>query len=124
VACAAGFAVLDIVETEDLLTQSKGIGEVLQIRLEQFKQEYEIVGDVRGMGPMMAIELVKDRHTKVPATDEAMALTVFCLERGLLLLSCGVYGNVIRFLMPLVISQEQLEQGLSIVDDGLKNLRK
>jgi 4-aminobutyrate aminotransferase/(S)-3-amino-2-methylpropionate transaminase len=53
-----------------------------------------------------------------------MALTVFCLERGLLLLSCGVYGNVIRFLMPLVISQEQLEQGLSIVDDGLKNLRK
>lgn len=124
VACAAGLAVLDIFETEDLLTQSKAMGDVLQTRLAQFKQEYEIVGDVRGMGPMMAMELVKDRHTKVPAADEAKKLTTFCLERGLLLLSCGVYGNVIRFLMPLVISQEQLEQGLAIVDDGLKNLRK
>jgi 4-aminobutyrate aminotransferase/(S)-3-amino-2-methylpropionate transaminase len=76
------------------------------------------------MGPMMAMELVKDRHTKEPAADEAKTLTTFCLERGLLLLSCGVYGNVIRFLMPLVISQEQLEQGLAIADDGLKNLRK
>jgi 4-aminobutyrate aminotransferase / (S)-3-amino-2-methylpropionate transaminase / 5-aminovalerate transaminase len=124
VACAAGLAVLDIFETEDILTKSKALGEVLKTRLEKFKQEYEIIGDVRGMGPMMAMELVKDRHTKAPAADEAKALTVFCLERGLLLLSCGVYGNVIRFLMPLVISQEQLEQGLSIVDDGLKKLRK
>ncbi len=124
VACAAGLAVLDIFETDDLLTQSKALGEVLQTRLEQFKQEYEIVGDVRGMGPMMAMELVKDRHTKVPAADEAKALTTFCFERGLLLLSCGVYGNVIRFLMPLVISNEQLEKGLAIVDDGLKSLRK
>jgi 4-aminobutyrate aminotransferase/(S)-3-amino-2-methylpropionate transaminase len=123
VACAAGLAVMDIFETEDLLSQSKALGESLRKRLEQFKQEYEIVGDIRGMGPMLAMELVKDRHTKAPAAAEAKALAAFCLERGLILLSCGVYGNVIRFLMPLMIYQEQLEQGLAIVDDGLKKLR-
>lgn len=91
-------------------------------RLEQFRREYEIVGDVRGLGPMMAMELVKDRHTKIPAADEAKALTRFCFERGLILLSCGVYGNVVRFLMPLVISKEHFETGMDIINDGLKAL--
>ena len=89
----------------------------------QFKEEYEVIGDVRGLGPMMAMELVKDRHKKTPAADEAKALTKFCFERGLILLSCGVYGNVIRFLMPLVISKELFEKGMDIINDGLKSLQ-
>jgi 4-aminobutyrate aminotransferase/(S)-3-amino-2-methylpropionate transaminase len=124
VACASALAVLDIFETEDLLAKAKALGKTLKTSLEQFKQEYEIVGDVRGLGPMMAMELVKDRHTKVPAAEETKALTAFCLERNLILLSCGVFGNVIRFLMPLVTSSEQLEKGLSIVNDGLASLCK
>jgi 4-aminobutyrate aminotransferase/(S)-3-amino-2-methylpropionate transaminase len=124
VACTSALAVLDIFETEDLLAQARALGETLKTCLKQFKQEYEIVGDVRGLGPMMAMELVEDRNTKVPAAEETKELTAFCLERGLILLSCGVYGNVIRFLMPLVISQIQLEQGLAIINDGLKSLRK
>ena len=77
VACAAALAVINIFETEDLLARSKALGKVLQTRLEQFKQDYEIVGDVRGIGPMMALELVKDRHTKIPAAEEAKSLTAF-----------------------------------------------
>ena len=122
VACTAALAVLEIFETEDLLTRSRALGETLRTRLGQFKQAYEFVGDVRGLGAMMAMELVKDRHTKTPAAEEAKALTAFCLERGLLLLSCGMYGNVIRFLMPLVISDDQLQRGLAIVEEGLKGL--
>jgi 4-aminobutyrate aminotransferase/(S)-3-amino-2-methylpropionate transaminase len=122
VACAAALAVIDIFDTEDLLARSKTLGKVLRTHLEKFKQDYEIVGDVRGMGPMMAMELVKDRHTKIPAAEEAKSLTAFCLEKNLILLSCGVYGNVVRFLMPLVISKAQLEQGLSIVGEGLQKL--
>ena len=124
VACASALAVLEIFKTEDLLSRARKLGEALKSRLDQFKQDYEIVGDVRGMGAMVAMELVKDRHTKAPAADETKALVSYCLERGLIVLACGVYGNVIRFLMPLVISPEELDKGLSIVNDGLASLSK
>ncbi|OPX38818.1 MAG: 4-aminobutyrate--2-oxoglutarate transaminase, partial [Desulfobacteraceae bacterium 4484_190.2] len=75
-----------------------------------------------GKGPMLALELVKDRETKEPAADEAKALVKFCYEKGLILLSCGNSGNVIRTLMPLVITDEQLERGLSIMEDGLTEI--
>jgi 4-aminobutyrate aminotransferase/(S)-3-amino-2-methylpropionate transaminase len=68
---------------------------------------------------MMALELVKDRKTKEPAADEAKALVEFCLEKGLVVLSCGTLGNVMRMLMPLVIEDDQLEKGLSILEEGL-----
>ncbi len=123
-ACAAALAVFDIFENEHLLARSRALGETLQTYLEEFKREYELVGDVRGLGPMRAMELVKDRHTKMPATEETKALAAFCLERGLILLSCGGYGNVIRFLMPLVISPAELERGLAIVDEGLRQLSR
>ncbi len=124
VACRAALAVLDIFETEDLLQKSKALGKHLRTRLDDFKNRFEIVGDVRGLGPMLAMELVKDRATKEPAPDETKAVTRFCLERGLLLLSCGSYGNVIRLLMPLVIDDELLEKGLSVLEDALASLKK
>ena len=119
VACAAALAVFDIVENDELLDQSKALGKTLNERLNQFYDEFSFIGDVRGMGPMAAMELVEDRQTKVPAPEKTKALTQYCCSKGLILLACGVHGNVIRFLMPLVISKEQLEQGMQIIHDGV-----
>jgi 4-aminobutyrate aminotransferase / (S)-3-amino-2-methylpropionate transaminase / 5-aminovalerate transaminase len=118
-ACAAALAVMDIFEEEKLLERAKTLGTLLRSRLEAFKEEFELIGDVRGLGPMIAMELVKDRGKKTPAGDAAKALVKYCFDRGLILLACGVYGNVIRLLMPLVIGSEQLDRGLEIVHDGL-----
>jgi 4-aminobutyrate aminotransferase/(S)-3-amino-2-methylpropionate transaminase len=117
--CEAALAVFDIFESEDLLTKSKILGEKLWFTLQAFQEKHAIIGDVRGIGPMIAIELVTDRKTKTPAPDQAKALVKFCLERNLLILACGTYGNVIRFLMPLVITEAQLAQGMEILDNGL-----
>jgi 4-aminobutyrate aminotransferase/(S)-3-amino-2-methylpropionate transaminase len=73
---------------------------------------------------MMALELVKDRKTKEPAADEAKALVELCLAKGLVVLSCGTLGNVMRLLMPLVIEDDQLEKGLSILEKGLMEISK
>ena len=118
-ACAAALAVMDIFEEEKLLDQAKNLGTRLQSRLLAFQQEYELIGDVRGLGPMMAMELVTDREQKTPAGHEANALIKYCFDRGLVLMGCGTYGNVIRLMMPLVISDAQLEKGLEIIYDGL-----
>jgi 4-aminobutyrate aminotransferase/(S)-3-amino-2-methylpropionate transaminase len=119
VACAAAMAVMDIFDEEDLLDRAESLGKRLKTQLDEFKQTFEVVGDVRGLGPMMALELVKDRKTKTPAADEAKALTKYCYDRGLIVLSCGTFGNVIRLLMPLVITTEQLNKGMQILNDGL-----
>lgn len=77
---------------------------------------------MRGLGPMIALELVQDRASKVPDADKAKALVQFCRERGLILLSCGTYGNVIRLLMPLTITDGELGQGLTILEEGFAAL--
>jgi 4-aminobutyrate aminotransferase/(S)-3-amino-2-methylpropionate transaminase len=77
------------------------------------------VGEVRGLGPMLALELVEDRETKVPAAELAGATTAAARERGLVLLSCGLYGNVVRILVPLVISDDDLDRGLEILEEAL-----
>jgi 4-aminobutyrate aminotransferase / (S)-3-amino-2-methylpropionate transaminase / 5-aminovalerate transaminase len=119
IACAAALAVFDIFEQEDLLARGQKLGNTLRETLLGFKKEFDIIGDVRGLGPMIAMELVRDRKTKEPAAAETKALVKFCFEHGLLILACGTYGNVIRFLMPLVITDDQLQKGLQIVRDGL-----
>jgi 4-aminobutyrate aminotransferase/(S)-3-amino-2-methylpropionate transaminase len=119
VACAAALAVMDVFEEEKLINKAEALGKRLKSQLDGFHNEYEIVGDVRGLGPMTAMELVKDRESKTPAPDEAKALVKYCYDRGLILLSCGAYGNVIRLLMPLVITEDQLDKGLEILNDGL-----
>jgi len=124
VACRAALAVLDIFEEENLLQRSDALGKKLRERFDTLQKEYELIGDVRGIGPMLALELVKDRETKEPAAEEAKALVKFCFEKGLILLSCGNFGNVIRTLMPLVITDEDLERGLAIMEEGLLALQK
>jgi len=90
--------------------------------LKALEKEFDLIGDVRGLGPLAALELVKDRKTKEPAPDETKAITDYCFEHGLILLSCGTYGNVLRFIMPLVTSNEQLEQGLKIIEEAFKSV--
>lgn len=121
--CAAALAVFDIFEEENLLEKGRRLGETLRTTLLGFQKECDLIGDVRGLGPMVAMELVKDKKTKEPAAAETKALVKFCFDRGLIILACGAYGNIIRFLMPLVITDEQLQKGLGIVRDGLTAIR-
>ena len=122
VCCRAALAVLDIFESEDLLEKAKTLGEKLRLRLDGLQESFEAIGDVRGLGPMMAMELVRDRESKVPDAEKAKALVRFCQERGLILLSCGTHGNVIRLLMPLTITDGELGQGLTILEEGFSAL--
>ena len=121
VACAAGLAVLEVFEEENMLEKSVALGQKLKARFEKWQQQFDIIGEIRGLGAMLGLELVKGENRE-PAADEAKQLTAFCLEKGLLVLSCGSYGNVIRVLAPFVITDEQLENGLGILEDGLKDI--
>lgn len=118
VCCAASLAALEVIEEEGLVEKSAALGARLFAAFEDMQNKYSIIGDVRGKGAMIALELVHDRETKEPAADKAKALTAHCIEKGLMLLSCGNYGNVIRTLMPLVITEEQLDRAITIIDEG------
>jgi 4-aminobutyrate aminotransferase/(S)-3-amino-2-methylpropionate transaminase len=118
--CRAALAVMEVLHEDGLLERAKSLGDDLQRRFRALQECFEVIGDVRGKGPMLALELVKDRETKEPATDLAKDLVRRCFEKGLVLLSCGHHGNVIRTLMPLVISDAQLEKGLAILEESLK----
>ncbi len=119
VSCAAAIAVLDFIEEVNLPARAEAIGQRVRQRFQEMAERHELIGDVRGLGAMMALELVSDRAKKTPAGDKAKQLVEWCHRHGLVLLSCGKYGNVIRTLMPLVISDDQLEEGLDLMDQGL-----
>jgi len=116
--------VLDVFAEENLLARAEQLGHKVRRRLESFQQRYEIIGEVRGLGPMLALELVADRDTRQPAAEAAKAVVKFCYRQGLILIACGTHGNVIRTLMPLVITDEQLERGLTILEEGLAEVCK
>ena len=122
VACAAALAVMDVFEQEDIINRAEALGKKMRSYFESLQKEFEIIGDVRGKGPMLALELVKNRKSKEPAADEAKALVKYCFDNGLVLLSCGTYGNVIRNLTPLVITDEQLDRGISIMREGFRKI--
>jgi 4-aminobutyrate aminotransferase len=119
VACAAALAVLDEVATESFSLRSAELGARIRTSLDEMASRIEQVGEVRGLGPMLALELVTDRETREPAAELTKRTTEAARERGLILLSCGLHGNVIRILVPLVISDEDLEEGLSRFEAAL-----
>lgn len=119
IACQAALKVLDIIEKEGLLNKSVVIGKRVTARFEDMKSKYNIIGDVRGLGAMVAIELVKDRKTKEPAVTETKRIIQECQKSGLIVLSAGIYSNVIRTLAPLVINEEQLSRGLDILEHSI-----
>jgi 4-aminobutyrate aminotransferase / (S)-3-amino-2-methylpropionate transaminase / 5-aminovalerate transaminase len=119
VAQAAALAVLDVIEDEGLVDRSAALGETIRARMEAWQGRFPQVGDVRGLGGMLALELVDDVGSKEPATALASSVVTEALNRGLLLLKSGVYGNCIRVLVPLVISDSELDEALQVWEDAL-----
>jgi 4-aminobutyrate aminotransferase len=121
VACAAAHAVLDIIEDEKLCERANAIGDIMMNRCNELAQRSNLncVGDVRGLGAMCAIELVKNQKTHEPAPQLTQALLKAANARGLILLSCGTYGNVIRFLSPLTASDALVREGMDIFEAAL-----
>ncbi len=123
VAVAAALAVLDLMEAGTFLARSQSLGRSVLKTLQDWKEKYPVIGDVRGLGPMLALEFVKDRTSKDPYADLAKALVKHCYERGVVIMTAGSYGNCIRLLFPLVITDDQLAEALSVLEDGLKALK-
>jgi 4-aminobutyrate aminotransferase/(S)-3-amino-2-methylpropionate transaminase len=121
-ACRAALAVIAVIEEEQLLAKSTALGQQVRAALMALYNTCQIIGEVRGLGPMLALELVTSRVSKKPAADAAKKLTAYCREHGLIVLDCGTLGNNIRTLMPLTITAEQLAKGLQILEDGLKHV--
>jgi 4-aminobutyrate aminotransferase/(S)-3-amino-2-methylpropionate transaminase len=124
VACAAALQAMNILVREVDSGRPAIVGEKLSERLRALQLEVPLIGEVRGLGAMQAIELVRDRHTKEPATAETGAVLAAARARGVLLLSAGTWGNVIRFLGPLTITDEALEEGLSVVAEVLRGVHR
>ncbi len=119
VAQAAALAVLDVFEDEGLVERANALGETIRSRMLDWQERWDAIGDVRGLGVMLAIELVHDRATKDPAPDLAGAVVEAAAERGLLLLKSGIYSNCIRVLVPLVISDAEVDEALGVWEAAL-----
>ncbi len=122
VACAAALAVLDLYEKEDLAARSREIGKTVTDRFLKLQQQFPIIGDVRGLGGMVAMELVKDRTTKEPDSHTASDVLTAAHQRGLVLIKAGMYDNVLRVLVPLCVTDEQLQQGLDIFEEAFSTV--
>lgn len=122
VACAAGIAVMDLIEEEGILEKSVQLGSLLVKELNEIKKTNSNIGEIRGLGGMVAFELVENGDPHKPSADMAKKLTTKALEHGLVLLSCGVYGNVIRILVPITAEESVVKEGLNIIAKSLKEI--
>ena len=119
VACAAANAVLDVIEEEGLVERASGLAKTIRDRWEETARDVPEIGEVRGLGAMIGVEFVKDRETKEPNKDLVSAAIGGAMKRGVVALNCGIYKNVIRHLMPLVITDDQLEEGLDVLTSSV-----
>ena len=119
VAQAAALAVLEIFEDEDLVERASSIGDTIRSRMLAWQERWDKIGDVRGLGAMLAIELVSDPATKTPDAETASRVVEAAAARGLLLLKSGIYSNCIRVLTPLVISDAELDEALEVWESAL-----
>src|SRR5881397_3128104 len=120
VSCAAAMAVLDIFDKETLLDRAKELGTQFQSRAREWKNRWPLIGDIRGLGGMQAIELIRSFENREPAAEEAKQVIQYCYEHGLIALSAGSYSNVVRVLVPLVITSEQVNEALDVLEAALK----
>jgi 4-aminobutyrate aminotransferase/(S)-3-amino-2-methylpropionate transaminase len=118
--CAAALAVFQIFERKDLLARAHELGRLFQQRALEWQSRFPIIGDVRGLGAMQAIELVKSKETREPAAEETRQVIRHCYEHGLIVLSAGSYSNVVRVLVPLVVTDSQWHEGLEILESALQ----
>jgi 4-aminobutyrate aminotransferase/(S)-3-amino-2-methylpropionate transaminase len=122
VSCAAALAVLEMFDHENLLRRANEIGDQFQRRAKEWQKRWPMVGDVRGLGGMQAIELVKSAETREPAADETKQITQYCYEHGLITITAGSYSNVIRVLVPLVVTNEQMDEALDVLESALQTV--
>jgi 4-aminobutyrate aminotransferase / (S)-3-amino-2-methylpropionate transaminase / 5-aminovalerate transaminase len=121
-ACAAGLAVLEVMREEQLLKRSQEIGRFMSSRLKGLQVRFPCIGEVRNLGAMVALELVKNMRAEEPDAELTKAVVQAAGRRGLIILSCGVYSNVIRFLAPLTISDALLKEGCSVFEQALEEV--
>jgi 4-aminobutyrate aminotransferase/(S)-3-amino-2-methylpropionate transaminase len=117
--CAAALAAIETIEKDGLLARSTAIGEYFEKRARAWQKKWPLVGDVRGLGGMCAIELVRKAQTREPADSETKEIAKYCYEHGLIMITAGTFNNVIRILVPLVVTDEQLNDGLDIIEAAL-----
>jgi 4-aminobutyrate aminotransferase/(S)-3-amino-2-methylpropionate transaminase len=120
--CAAALAALDIIEKQGLLTRSTHLGHRFEQRGKQWQKQFSIIGEVRGLGGMCGIELVKDAATREPHADATKKIAQYCYEHGLITITAGTYGNVMRILVPLVVTDEQFDEGLDVLEAALAHV--
>ncbi|HEY1422585.1 MAG TPA: 4-aminobutyrate--2-oxoglutarate transaminase [Candidatus Acidoferrum sp.] len=121
-ACAAALAAIELIEKDGLLERSTQLGHKFEERGKKWKKQFQIVGDVRGLGGMCAIELVKNPGTREPAGEETKKIAQYCYEHGLITITAGTYGNVMRILVPLVATDAQFAEGLDVLETALAHV--
>ncbi len=124
VACAAALAVLDVIEQEGLLARAVHIGQILMRELRALERSFPVIGDVRGLGAMVGMELVRDRKTREPDPDVTKRVQMEALARGVIFPTAGVYGNVVRFLVPLNVPDDALLEGLAVLGEAFAAVTK
>lgn len=122
VSCAAALAAIETIEKDGLLARSAVIGEIFERRARSWQHKWPLIGEVRGLGGMCAMELVRDSESREPADTETKAIAKYCYEHGLVLITAGTFNNVIRLLVPLVVTDEQLNEGLDVIEAGLASV--
>ncbi|MBA7581314.1 aspartate aminotransferase family protein [Candidatus Atribacteria bacterium 1244-E10-H5-B2] len=124
VACRAALEVIKIIEEENLLGRAVKIGERLKERFLKMKDKYSLVGDIHGIGAMMAIELVKDRGTKEPAAEETAQIVQECIKNGVFVPNAGINKNLLRMLISLEITDEQLDEALDVIEEAIAKVSR
>src|SRR5712664_559192 len=120
--CAAALAAIETIEKEGLLAWSTALGKHFELRARGWQKKWPLVGDVRGLGGMCAIELVRDAQTREPADSETKEIAKYCYEHGLIIITAGTFNNVIRILVPLVVTDEQFDEGLNVIEAALASV--
>jgi len=110
---------INFIEDNDLCSRAEEIGRKIMTRLKALQERCLIIGDVRGVGAMIGIELVKDLKTQEPAKELTGKVVQYCLEQGVMLISAGIFSNVTRLLIPLVVTDEQLDRGLTVLEQSI-----
>jgi 4-aminobutyrate aminotransferase / (S)-3-amino-2-methylpropionate transaminase / 5-aminovalerate transaminase len=122
VACAAAVAAIETIEREGLCARAEKIGQRFESRARGWRNRFPLVGDVRGLGAMRAIEFVRSPETREPAKEETEQITRYCCQHGLIVLSTGTYGNVVRLLVPLMVTDEQFDEGLDVLESAVASV--
>jgi 4-aminobutyrate aminotransferase/(S)-3-amino-2-methylpropionate transaminase len=117
--CVAALEVIEKIKRENLNEKANELGSYIMKRLLEMKEKYDVIGDVRGLGAMIGLELVTDRETLAPNVDIIKKITSYCFQNGVIFLNAGILSNVISFLPPLVMTKEQVEYGMKVLEEAI-----